>query len=98
MPTDHLNFTDHPLTVEAMEHAARAPVVSTRRIARIANATRADYYRAGGKASAGTGPADDQQNRWPQVIRENELHAQGSGSDDLLRGVAMGMRTQLGQP
>lgn len=95
--TDHFNFTDHSLSVEAMEHAARASVASTRRIARIANATRADYHRAGGKMSVGTSPADDKQNRWLEAIRENELHAQDTGNDDLLRGVAIGMRTQLGQ-
>jgi hypothetical protein len=92
---DHLNFTDRPLTVDAMEHAARAPVASTRRIGRIANATRADYKRAGGSLSVGTGPADDKQNRWLQAIRENELQAQDTGNDALLRGVAMGMRDQL---
>jgi len=97
--TDQLNFTDHLLTADAMEHAARAPVAraSTRRIGRIANATRADYHRAGGGASVGTGPKDDKQNRWLQAIRENELHAQDTGNDDLLRGVAMGMLTQLSQ-
>jgi hypothetical protein len=55
--TDHLYFTDRPLRVDAVEHAARAPVASTRRIGRIANATRADYRRAGGKLPVGTGPA-----------------------------------------
>jgi hypothetical protein len=94
--TDHLNFTDKPLTVDAMEHAARAPVASTRRFARIANATRDDYRRAGGNLAVGTGPADDKQNRWLEAIRENELQAQDTGKDVLLRGVAMGMRAQLG--
>ena len=94
--TDHLNFTDQQLTVDAMEHAAIAPVASTRRFGRIANATRADYKRAGGNLPVGTGPADDQQNRWLQAIRENELQAQDTGKDVLLRGVAMGMRGQLG--
>jgi hypothetical protein len=93
--TDHLNFTDKPLTVDAMEHAAQAPVASTRRIGRIANATRADYRQAGGNLPVGTGPADDKQNRWLQAIRENELQAQDTGNDVLLRGVAMGTRAQL---
>jgi hypothetical protein len=92
---DHLNFTDKALTVNAMEHAARAPVTSTRRIGRIANATRADYKRAGGNLPVGTGPADDKQSRWLQAIRESELQAQDTGNDVLLRGVAMGMRAQL---
>jgi len=92
---DHLNFTERPLTIDAMEHAARAKVASTRRIGRIANATRADYRRAGGNAPVGTSPSDDKQNRWLQAIRENELHAQDTGRDDLLRGVAIGMRPEL---
>jgi hypothetical protein len=95
--TDHLNFSDRQLKTDAMEHAARAPIAETRRIARIANATRDDYYRAGGKEPVGTSPADDHQNHWPAVIRANELRAQDTGNDDLLRGVAMGMGPKLGQ-
>ena len=44
-----------------MEHAARVQVASTRRIGRIANATRADYRRAGGNAPVGTGQGETDQ-------------------------------------
>jgi hypothetical protein len=92
---DRLNFTDRQLTIEAMEHAARAQVIATRTYARIANATREDYRRAGGTEAVGTNPATDRDNRWPTVVRANELRAQDAGLDDLLRGLAMGMRVKL---
>ncbi|QNA89777.1 hypothetical protein G4G28_17150 [Massilia sp. Dwa41.01b] len=93
--TDRLNFTDRQLTVEAMEHAARAPVRDSRRIARIANATRADYRSAGGTEPVGSTPDDDRLKRWPAAIRANELHAQDTGEDLLLRGVAVRLRASL---
>jgi hypothetical protein len=92
---DKLNFTDQQLTVEAMEHATRATVVATRIYARVANATRDDYRRAGGSEPVGTNPKDDPKNKWPAIIRANELRAQDSGVDDLLRGVAIRMRPSL---
>jgi hypothetical protein len=92
---DRLNFTDQQLTREAMERAATAPVVETRIYARIANATREDYRRAGGMEPVGTNPTTDRQHRWPTVVRANELRAQDTGIDDLLRGVAIGMRDTL---
>ncbi len=92
---DKLNFTDRQLTMEAMEHAARAPVSGTRVYARIANATREDYYRAGGTESVGIDPTTDKERRWPAVVRANELRAQDTGLDDLLRGVAIRMRDTL---
>jgi hypothetical protein len=92
---DHLNFTDVQLTPAAMEHAARAPIAATRNVARIANATRADYYLAGGTEPVGDSWHDDVGNRWPAVIRANELRAQDSGEDLLLVGVARRMRSEL---
>jgi hypothetical protein len=50
---DRLNFTDVQLSDAAMEHAARAPVAATRNVARIADATRADYYLGGGTEPVG---------------------------------------------
>lgn len=93
--SDRLNFTDRQLTIEAMEHAARAPVVETRTIARIANATRADYQSGGGTVPVGNSPRDDTGRRWPEAVRANELHAQDTGEDGLLRGVAIRLRTIL---
>ncbi|QNB00671.1 hypothetical protein G4G31_20730 [Massilia sp. Se16.2.3] len=81
--------------MEAMEHAARAPVRDSRRIARIANATRADYRSAGGTEPVGSTPDDDRLKRWPAAIRANELHAQDTGEDLLLRGVAVRLRASL---
>jgi hypothetical protein len=92
---DKLNFTDQQLTVDAMEHAATATVIATRVYARVANGTRDDYHRAGGSESVGTDPTTDRQNKWPTVIRRNELQAQDSGIDVLLRGVAIRMRPSL---
>lgn len=92
---DRLNFTDRPLKIDAMEHAARAPVIETRSIARIANATREDYRLAGGTKAVGHGPGDDPQHTWLEVIRENELRAQDTGEDQLLNGVAERMRPVL---
>ncbi|MBB5429133.1 hypothetical protein HDG40_007328 [Paraburkholderia sp. JPY158] len=94
---DRLNFTDRQLTIDAMEHAARASVVETRSIARIANATRADYKRAGGIEPVGNIPPEDTRNLWPVVVRENELRAQDTGEDDLLRGLAIRFRSELAE-
>ena len=94
---DGVNFTDHQLSVEAMEHAARASLASTRTYARVANATRDDYRRAGGTEAVGKDSAGDKSNRWPAVIRENELRAQDTGRDELLRGLAIGLRGTLAQ-
>jgi hypothetical protein len=94
--TDRLNFTDFQLSDGAMEHAARAPIVATRNVARVANATRADYYLAGGTEPVGDSWHDDIANRWPAVIRDNELRAQDNGEDLLLLGVARRMREDLG--
>jgi hypothetical protein len=93
---DHLNFTDVQLSDAAMEHAARAPIAATRNVARIANATRADYYLAGGKEPVGDDWRNDISNRWPSVIRANELRAQDSGEDLLMLGVATRMRIDHG--
>jgi len=94
---DRLNFTDRQLSVEAMEHAARAPVAETRIYARIANADRADYRNAGGMAEVGAKPAQDPRHAWLEVIRKNELQAQDTGKDQLLEGVAMRLKGELGQ-
>ena len=93
--TDKLNFTGRQLTTEAMEHAARAPLLETRTWARIANASREDYRLAGGQEAVGADFRSDPNHRWPSVIRSNELRAQDSANDDLLRGVAMRMRARL---
>jgi hypothetical protein len=92
---DRLNFTDRQLSIQAMEHAARAPVLETRSIARIANATRDDYRLAGGTRAVGSAPGGDPRHVWLEVIRENELRAQDTGEDPLLNGVAARMRPVL---
>jgi len=94
---DRVNFTDRSLSIEAMEHAARAPLVNTKTYARVANATRDDYRLAGGTEAVGKDSAGDKSNRWPAVIRENELRAQATGKDELLRGLAIGLRGTLAQ-
>jgi hypothetical protein len=92
---DRLNFTDRQLTIEAMEHGAKAPIEATRTYARIANASREDYRRAGGVEPVGTNPETDRNHGWPAVIRANELRAQDTGVDDLLCGVALRLRARL---
>ena len=92
---DRLNFTDTQLTEAAMDHAARAPLLRAQRYARIANADRAAYYRAGGTEKVGTSPDSDRAVAWPAVIRANEFDAQATGEDRLLNGVAMSMRNEL---
>lgn len=93
--SDKLNFTTTQLDNAAMEHAARAPLLRAKRYARIANADRAAYYRAGGAENVGTAPEDDKATKWPAVIRANELEAQATAKDMLLIGVAMGMEDEL---
>ena len=94
---DRLNFTDRQLSIETMEHAARAPVAQTRIYARIANADRVDYRNAGGTEQVGSGPAQDPRHTWLEVIRKNELQAQDTGKDQLLEGVAMRLKDELGR-
>jgi hypothetical protein len=97
LSNDRINFTDRSLSIEAMEHAARAPLVDSKTYARVANATRDDYRRAGGTEAVGKDSAGDKSNRWPAIIRENELRAQDTGEDELLRGLAIGLRGTLAQ-
>ena len=94
---DRLNFSERPLSIEVMERAARAPLVRSMRHARVTNATRADYRRAGGTEAVGKDIDNDKSNQWPAVNRENELRAQDTGKDELLRGVAIGLRHTLAQ-
>lgn len=92
---ERLNFTDVQLDVAAMDRAAKAPVIATRRYARIASATRDDYRRSGGQEPVGASPAGDPKHLWPSVIRANELRAQDDGNDALLNAVAYRMRAAL---
>jgi len=92
---DGLNYTEGPYDVSVMEHSSKATIKETRRVARIADATRQDYYRAGGQAQVGNDYTSDHELLWPTTVRENELSAQDTGVDRLLRGRAMGLVSAL---
>ncbi|WP_203072146.1 hypothetical protein [Falsiroseomonas ponticola] len=86
--TERLNATGAPVPIERQEAAARAPLVAAMTYARLASATRDDYRRAGGNEAVGRDAGDDAGVRWPVVVRENELRAQDTGVDELMRGMA----------
>jgi hypothetical protein len=84
---ERLNATGAPVPIERQEAAARAPLVAAMNYARLASATRDDYRRAGGNVAVGRDARDDAGARWPAVVRENELRAQDTGVDQLMRGM-----------